>query len=263
MSNNKKNNNKRQVNRKNNNQQEVQNTNKSTEIVVTVLAIAILIVAVVGISFAAFTYTKAGTKENSVTTGTITMNYTEGEKGINITDAYPISDDIGKAFTADNLNDDSGRAGTIGADGAGVFDFNVSASIGGTATINYDIIAVKQEASDLGDEYAKLYLEKTTVEEGASGYTAVDEATGADGVAVYNELDDASTGATTTAGQAASGKVLHTDSFNSATIADAPTHYYRLRMWVSDKYGDTDTEGQSFADTHTFSIKVDVYGQGA
>ena len=62
------------------------NQNQSKQIFATVLAIAILIVMVIGISFAAFTYTKSGEKQNTISTGTITMVYTENEKGIHFDD---------------------------------------------------------------------------------------------------------------------------------------------------------------------------------
>ena len=129
-------------NNKNNN-----NQNQSTQIVATVLAIAILIIAVVGISFAAFTYSKAGQKTNTITTGSITMNYVEGDKYIDIVDAFPVSDETGKAFTETSLGEDT-NAGKLNPDNAqnaaGVFDFNVSANITGSASIDYDIMVTKK-----------------------------------------------------------------------------------------------------------------------
>ena len=74
------------------------NSNSSKQILISILGVAILIVAVVGISFAAFTYAKTGTTTNTITTGTITMSYTEPTNGINLTDALPITDDAGKGL---------------------------------------------------------------------------------------------------------------------------------------------------------------------
>ena len=222
---------------KNNNQ----NQNQSTQIIATVLAIAILIVAVVGISFAAFTYSKTGTKDNTITTGTITMLYTEGDKGISIENAMPVSDPVGKAFTEDNIS----GSGTIKEGAAGVFDFNVDAKITGDVTINYDIMAVKNQESTLDDQYAKLYLQKDTTD---STMAAAEDATAP---TTYESLGAAST-ATTTAGKAvANAKLLHTDSFT-----ESDTHYYRLKMWVSDDY-------QVGGTAQTFTVTIDVYGQAA
>ena len=42
------------------------NNNSSKQILLSVLGVAILVVAVVGISFAAFSYSKTGTVENTI-----------------------------------------------------------------------------------------------------------------------------------------------------------------------------------------------------
>ena len=234
-------------NNKNNN-----NQNQSTQIIATVLAIAILIVAVVGISFAAFTYTKAGQKTNTITTGSITMNYVEGDKYIDIVDAFPVSDEVGKAFTKDSLGTDT-KAGRLNKptneNAAGVFDFNVSANI------NYDVIAVKQSDSTLEDGAVKVYLEKS----GAPTYAST---TVAKDVTKFSALGAAASTATTDAAKALEGgeKVLISGTF---TGPGQPADYYRFRMWVSDDYGSSDAEGESFATAKTFKVKIDVYGQAA
>ena len=69
--------------------------NSSKQVLLSVLGVAILVVAVVGVSFAAFSYSKTGEKVNTITTGTITMEYTEDTNGINLTNALPMSDGVG------------------------------------------------------------------------------------------------------------------------------------------------------------------------
>ena len=236
-------------NNKNNN-----NQNQSTQIVATVLAIAILIIAVVGISFAAFTYSKAGQKTNTITTGSITMNYVEGDKYIDIVDAFPVSDAVGKAFTEDSLGEDT-NAGTINSgneSAAGVFDFNVSANISSSASINYDVMAVKQSDSTLPEEAVKVYLEKSEAATYASTTVAKD-------VTKFSALGAAST-ATTDEAKALEGgeKVLASSTFSGP---GETTHYYRFRMWVSDDYGSSDATGKTFEESKTFKVKIDVYGQ--
>ncbi len=235
--------------KENNNNNQNQNRNQSTQIIATVLAIAILIVAVVGISFAAFTYTKAGEKENTITTGTITMNYTEGTKGIKITDAYPVNDAVGKAITESELGD----AGKLGEGGAGVFDFNVSAKMT-SGTINYDVIGRKAASSDLSEEAVKLYLQKSSTADMATTEDALTPTK-------FSELPDAATGATTDGGKAAGAdtKELYTGSFTGQGTTD----YYRLRMWVAEDFGSSDAAGSTFDKAYTFTVTVDVYGQAA
>lgn len=213
--------------------------NSSKQIFLSVLGVAILIVAVVGVSFAAFTYTGTGEKENTISTGSITMKYTETNNGISITNAMPVDDATGKAITAN----DAGAAGTT--DNAGVFDFTVNAEITGAVTIKYDIMAIKQTDSTLDEQYAKLYLQKDSAATMASATDAKEPTT-------FDKLAAAAT-ATTESGQGAGSdaKVLYSGDFTTTK-----TEYFRLRMWVSDSYKVTD-------DSQTFKVKVNVYGEAA
>ena len=52
------------------------NENSSKQVLLSVLGIAVLVVAVVGVSFAFFTYSKTGEKNNTLTTGNIFFNFT-------------------------------------------------------------------------------------------------------------------------------------------------------------------------------------------
>ena len=113
------------------------NNNSSKQVLISILGVAILVVAVVGISFAAFSYSKTGTVSN-----TITMSYTEPTNGINLTDALPITDTAGKALTGNN----------------NTFDFTVAATISGSTTINYAITAVKGDGCTVADSGVKVYL---------------------------------------------------------------------------------------------------------
>ena len=114
------------------------NSNSSKQILISILGVAILIVAVVGISFAAFTYARTGTTTNTITTGTITMSYTEGKNGITLTDALPITDDAGKALSAEGQ----------------YFDFTVNAKIVGKGTTSTGVKAYLTSNTDQTVELA-------------------------------------------------------------------------------------------------------------
>ena len=127
----------------------------SRQILLSVLGIAILLIAVVGISFAAFNYTKAGTRENTIKTGTVTMSYDEATNGINISNAIPMSEETAlSTYTGNSTYVENGE-GTYNygtpADSTNtntsvsdnVFDFTVSLTTRGTATATYDVSAVK------------------------------------------------------------------------------------------------------------------------
>ena len=51
--------------------------------------IIVMIITLIGVSYAAFNYSKTGAKLNSITTGSITMTYTETDNVININGALP------------------------------------------------------------------------------------------------------------------------------------------------------------------------------
>ena len=93
--------------------------NGSKKVLLSVLGVAILVVAVVGISFAAANFSNTGS-DNSISTGTITMSYAEPENGITLTDALPMSDTVGVALNQK-------------------FEFTVSTKATGAVTIPYEI----------------------------------------------------------------------------------------------------------------------------
>ena len=178
------------------------NNNSSKQILLSVLGVAILVVAVVGISFAAFSYSKTGEKENTITTGTITMTYTEPTNGINLTDALPITDTAGKALSGDN----------------NTFDFTVTATIAGTTTINYAITAVKGDGCTVADDGIKVYL----TDQNDAEVLAPTKVTALSKTASGNA-----------AGAPADQYVLKTGTYKAAGTT---TENYRLRMWVADDY---------------------------
>ncbi len=205
------------------------NNNSSKQILLSVLGVAILVVAVVGISFAAFSYSKTGEVSNTITTGTITMTYTEPTNGISLTDALPITDDAGKALKGDGKT----------------FDFTVGATVAGTTTINYAITAVKDATSDLPDTGVKVYLTST------SGETE----TAVLGPKLVSQLDK--TVAVKDAGAPADQYVLKTGTYTATG-----TDNYRLRMWVDSNYGQQTGNANTteFAAQHKYILKVNVYG---
>ena len=177
-------------------------SNSSKQILISILGVAILIVAVVGISFAAFSYSKTGTVTNTITTGTITMSYTEPTNGINLTDALPITDTAGKALTGNN----------------NTFDFTVAATISGSTTINYAITAVKGDGCTVADDGIKVYLTNQNDAEilAPTKVTALSKTVSGNA-----------------AGAPADQYVLKTGTYSTVGTT---TENYRLRMWVADDY---------------------------
>ncbi len=202
-------------------------SNSSKQILISILGVAILIVAVVGISFAAFTYARTGTTTNTITTGTITMSYTEGTNGITLTDALPITDDAGKALSAEGQ----------------YFDFTVNAKIVGKGTTKIDyVITATEVTTSLPNTGVKVYLTSNTDQTVELAPTIVSTL----------PLTQAGNSAGATAGE----RILKSGSISTTDNSVNETTTYRLRMWVDQNYQAPSTQ-------QVYSIKVNVYGAAA
>lgn len=203
------------------------NSNSSKQILISILGVAILIVAVVGISFAAFTYARTGTTTNTITTGTITMSYTEGKNGITLTDALPITDDAGKALSAEGQ----------------YFDFTVNAKIVGKGTTKIDyVITATEVTTSLPSTGVKAYLTSNT------------DATVELAPTIVSTLP--LTESENSAGAPVGEHILKSGSISTTDNSVNETTTYRLRMWVDQNYQAPSTQ-------QVYSIKVNVYGAAA
>ena len=201
--------------------------NKKKQIIITLIAIISLVVITVGVTYAFFNYAKTGTTDNTIQTGTITFLYTEVSgvgKGISLTDAYPISDSIGKVQTGEGK----------------VFDFKVTSTISMNSSIDYQVTARKKNDSTLSDDAVKVYLTEvkgTEQELLLSKYSELSQTDKVD-ISKYDE------------------RILY-----EGTVSANTSNYeknFRLRMWLSD---DTDFSDGSMNDK-TFTLTVNVYADG-
>ncbi len=163
------------------------------------IILLLLVLLVIGISAVAVTVTKKGDKVNTITTGNIALDYTEDTNGITITNAMPMTDDVGKTLSGKDQ----------------YFDFSVISTIKGNAAITYEISGQKQETSTLGDKDVKLYLEKKI----GSTYEEVMKPK------VFTSLSS-----TTEVGSLKGSMLLYKE-----TVDSSRTDSYRLRMWVNEQ----------------------------
>ena len=169
--------------------------NSQKKMLLSVLGVAILVVAVIGISFAAYSATFDYGNANSIKTGTIMVSYTEPSNAINLENAMPMSDDDGKALT-----------------GAGkTFDFSVSTQATNALTVPYTISLTKVAGSTLENGDVKVYLTK----EGAEVLAPT---------LVSNLADNAA--------RSGSKTLYTTQDVYNGTEKEAKTTDYVLRMWV-------------------------------
>lgn len=211
--------------------------NKKT-LILSIVGILVLVIAVVGVSFAMYSFTGTGTKENVITTGTVSMSF-DPDNNFVVTNQYPMSDAKGVAQEANKA------------------DFGVTADFSNAAmTINYDLgITNIQAGETLTAEYIKVALLD------ADGNVIV----GTHG----EETTDLTAGVTIASLQSKAGtnNLIQNHALTSGTItASGQTDNYTIIAYVSDAYDlPTDdaqvgsgTTQQKATKSETFSFKVGV-----
>ncbi len=234
------------------------NSNSSKQILLSVIGVAILVVAVVGVSFAFFNYTRTGAA-NTIRTGTITFNTTNSE--ISVTNVFPIAK---SAVGTDTTNVGTGTVTITG-------NTNYNKGIDFTVT-------AESVSSNVGTTSGKLPLSVSVTPANLTSVTAFGSNTGSMTVNSYED------GATITNGSVlASGRipantsingtltikayidaagVAITDTYNgpSSTPSDANG---TTSTWVDGRTVLTTTEWNALAETPaSFKIKV-VANEGA
>lgn len=193
----------------------------NNKIFIVIICLFIFILMVIGVSMATFTYTKENKSINTISTGNIYLNYTEDTNGINITNAYPMSDDVGKTLTNEEQ----------------YFDFTVEASLGKDIVANYEISAEKEASSTLDNDEVKLYLEKKV-------NNSYQEVMAPKHFTPLKESTDLGTNA---------GTML----LDSGTVSKSSIINYRLRMWV-DANTILDNFEKTFGVRVSIKAKVDL-----
>ena len=186
------------------------------KILLSVLGILMLVLVTVGVTYAVFTYTKLGTTENTVTTGTLKFLYTENTgvgAGINIENAFPVSDTVGKSYDTDKY----------------VFDFSVEATNSGTEEIPYEVTLRKKSTSTLSESNVKVYLTDMT----GDADTSIVAPT------LYSDLTETTIDV---------GEEVEKTIYNG-TVLGGELNYlkdFRLRMWIDESSNQDDINGKTF-----------------
>ena len=197
---------------------------EKTKNILTVVVSVFILIVVIGISYAAFTYSGLGKKVNTITTGAISMSYTESSNTITMNNALPTTDNTGK--TRKNAGE--------------YFDFTVKSSITGNADINYEIAAKADSSNTFSGDNIKYYL--TTVD--ANGKET-------EVMAPRTYYEEPSGNVYT--GRPADMMSLFVGNLNQQGDT---TINYRLRLWVDENYNPQNDNGGL-----TYKVKVNVYGQ--
>src|SRR5574344_2816207 len=200
--------------------------NKKTKIL-TIVGVLVMIVMVTGISFALYTFTGTGSKENVITTGQISVSYEESSV-IELTNQYPMSDELGIGNTESVMN------------------FTVSGTIRGNANINYAIgLDSIVEGTTLTQEFVKVYLLK--------GDTVVSTFTNGEGKTIES-LEEYHIA------NHMNSHAMYTDTFTTSG-----SQAYTIKAWVSDDYKlPTIVNGNNSSTTsEIFKFKIKVVATDA
>lgn len=222
-------------------------SNKKT-LVLSIIGVLVLVLVVVGVSYAMYSFTGTGTKENVITTGSIsvTIDPTQGsnvngvtinKQTITLTDQYPMTD-------------------AKGTESAEVLRFYVAATLSGTTTIKYEV-GMDKQTSTLEDSEVKVNLSKKVGTETAS-YLKGSANTG---VLVSTFAGDAGN----LSGTTVTSYLLDKGSFTASGIVT-----YEMKMWVDENYvlpttdtGNDTNEHSNATTSENYSFKIKAYATQA
>ena len=124
------------------------NSNSSKQVVLSIVGVAILVVAIVGVSFAFFTYTRTGGGTNLIKTGTLVFKFEDGSS-INLTNQFPMSDANGLKLSGTNnvCNFTVSGTSTSGAVTYTVYGVQGDASTDETKTVRFTDSQIKANIS--------------------------------------------------------------------------------------------------------------------
>ena len=197
---------------------------KKKQLLLSIGLVLILVLMIVGISYAAFKFVGAGKKLNTITTGAITMEYEESTNIISMTGALPTTDATGKVRLTEGE----------------YFDFTIKSNIQGNANINWEIAAEDITASSkkIDGKNIKLYLTKL-------------DSTGAETQVMAPKVYS-----TDITENTYTGRPANMMSLAKGTMSASETTKYRLRMYVDEDYNPQGDGGSL-----SFSVKINAYGK--
>lgn len=199
---------------------------ESKQIILSIVGISILIIAFVGVSYAAYNSFISDSNSNMISTGTISLSFNNQSKSVSMNSMMPMSDEVGKNLTGDG----------------NVYDFVVRTNLAPHTTLNYEISAekVKTDTEMLDDDSVKLYLQKYDLNQYVdTPITSIPQH--------FNALIEDSF-----LGSKKGTMILYSGTFsNTSDEAKDFSENFRLRMWV-----DQNTIIDSVS--RNFNIKLNV-----
>lgn len=173
---------------------------KKKDLILISIGLALLIILTVSFSYALYSFTGSGTKENVITTGSINVTFSE-KNNIKLENRYPETDSEGLNNTDTNSQ----------------MTFTVSSNISGDTKVNYALgITDITEGASLTQDYVKIYLKKGNSV--AAGFTE-------------NKGELLSKFKNKYVENAIDSHVLLTDVLSGSEV-----HTYTLKAWIDENY---------------------------
>ena len=185
-----------------------------------------LILMVVGVSYAAYKFSAAGTKENVISTGTISMSYSQNSF-IDLKHTYPKTDTYAIATKEDKSS----------------MEFSVSMETSGTKQINYALAITNiEEGTTLKSDKVKIYLEK-------------------EGKVVNNFETNKGQTIESFKNKYVEGLIDNYAIYQDILTTSNKTHHYILTSWIDESYilpikNETNNIKQTNEETYKFKVKV-------
>ena len=194
--------------------------------IIMVVGFVLLFVMVIGVSYAAYKFSATGTKENVISTGTISMSYSQNSF-IDLKHTYPKTDTYAIATKEDKSS----------------MEFSVSMETSGTKQINYALALTEiQEGATLKSDKVKIYLEK-------------------EGKVVNNFETNKGKTIDSFKNKYVEGLIDSYAIYQDILTPSNKTHHYVLTSWIDESYilpikNETITSKQTNEETYKFKVKV-------
>ena len=190
------------------------------------ISFVLLFVMVIGVSYAAYKFSAAGTKENVISTGTISMSYSQNSF-IDLKHTYPKTDTYAIATKEDKSS----------------MEFSVSMETSGTKQINYALAITNiEEGTTLKSDKVKIYLEK-------------------EGKVVNNFETNKGQTIESFKNKYVEGLIDSYAIYQDILTTSNKTHHYILTSWIDESYilpikNETTTTKETNKETYKFKVKV-------
>lgn len=181
---------------------------KKKTLILSILGVVVLVIAVVGISYAMYTFTGTGSKENLITTGSVSVDVPSETNTITLDSSYSANDATG-----------TGSNETL--------EFSVVSNLEGDAPINYEVGFDVVESAVVGGLKAKDV--KFNLRKGTDTYLL--ETTATTGITLASRYASAGTIEDT-----GGNVVINHYLVDSGTLTGNQTFNYVVKAWISEDY---------------------------